>query len=83
MQKLYEQYIKKAKAAYAGKWEKDLPPWMETCIEHQNGGFAPVQAYEEIIKVIALAGAALETYSVIDVSKWRENVESDISKWKE
>jgi len=78
-----EEYIKKAKQAYVGKWDKDLPPWMKTCVEHQNSGFAPVKAYEELIKVMALAGAALETYSAIDPSKWRENAESDALKWKE
>jgi len=78
-----EEYIKKAKTAYAGKWEKDLPPWMVTCIEYEKTGVAPVKAYEEIIKVLALAGAALETYAVIDADKWRENPESDAIKWKE
>lgn len=77
-----EQYVKKAKAAYAGKWEADLPPWLVNCKEHHNGGFAPVKAYEEVIKVMALAGAALESYTVIDPSKWRENAESDAEKWK-
>ena len=79
---IIEQYIKKAKEAYVGKWEKDLPPWLKTCVEHQNGGFAPVKAYEELIKVMALSGAALETYAVIDPNKWRENAESDAEKWK-
>jgi hypothetical protein len=78
-----EKYIEKAKAAYAGKWDKDLPPWMKTCVEYENGGFAPVKAYEELIKVMALAGAALETYTIIDPEKWRENPESDASKWRE
>jgi len=77
-----EQYVQKAKAAYAGKWEKDLPPWLKTCVEYQNGGFAPVKAYEEVIKVMALAGAALETYANIDPKKWRENAKSDVLKWK-
>lgn len=77
-----EEYVKKAKKAYAGKWEKDLPPWLKGCKEHMNGGYAPVKAYEEVIKVMALAGAALETYTAIDPSKWRENAESDAEKWK-
>lgn len=78
-----EEYIKKAKAAYAGKWEKDLPSWLKTCAEHQCNGFAPVKAYEEVIKIMALAGASLETYAAIDPSKWREHAESDALKWKE
>lgn len=78
-----EEYVKKARAAYVGKWDKDLPPWLKTCVEYENNGFAPVEAYEEIIKVMALAGAALETYAIIDPTKWRENLESDVAKWKE
>jgi len=78
-----EKYVKKAKDAYAGKWEKDLPPWLEECREHENGGFAPVKAYEELIKVHALAGAALESYTKIDSSKWREDPEHDALKWKD
>jgi hypothetical protein len=78
-----EQYIAKAKQAYAGRWQKDLPPWMKDCAEAQCNGFAPVKAYEEVIKVMALAGAALETYAAIDPSKWREDAESDVQKWKE
>jgi hypothetical protein len=78
-----EQYIKKAKEAYAGKWDKNLPPWLKACREHQNGGFAPVKAYEELIKVMALAGAALESYTVVDPDKWREDPEHDALKWKE
>jgi hypothetical protein len=78
-----EEYVKKAKKAYAGKWEKELPSWMENCVEHQNGGYAPVKAYEEVIKVMALAGAALETYAKIDPSKWREDAERDVSKWRD
>lgn len=78
-----EQYIEKAKKAYADKWTNELPPWLESTIEHQNGGYAPVKAYEEIIKVLALAGAALETYADINPEKWRENCESDLMKWKD
>jgi hypothetical protein len=78
-----EKYVQKAKAAYSGKWDKELPPWLNDCIEYHNGGVAPVEAYAEIIKVMALAGAALETYAVIDFSKWREHSESDALKWKE
>ena len=78
-----EQYINKAKAAYSGKWDKKLPPWLKTCAEFEKHGTAPVKAYEEIIKVMALAGAALETYTSFDASKWRENSEEDASKWQD
>ena len=77
-----EKYVKRAKEAYGGKWESELPPWLRGCKEHMNGGYAPVKAYEEVIKVMALAGAALEAYTIIDPSKWRENAESDAAKWK-
>jgi len=78
-------YIDKAEKAYAGKWEKELPPWLKTCAEFETEakGAAPVKAYEEVIKIMALAGAALETYTIIDASKWRENPETDAEKWKD
>jgi hypothetical protein len=41
-----------------------------------------VKAYEELIKIMALAGAALETYTDIDPAKWREDLEAHMSKWK-
>lgn len=76
-------YLKKVKAAYTGKWESELPPWLVACREYEQDGTAPVKAYEEIIKIMALAGAALEAYTQIDVSKWRENMEADSLKWKQ
>lgn len=78
-----EEYVKKAKQAYVGKWEEDLPPWLKSCAEFENHRVAPAKAYEEVIKVMALAGAALETYAKIDPKKWRENPELDALKWKE
>jgi len=83
-----KDYVDKAEKAYTGKWEKELPPWLKSCRESElsgspEGGTAPVKAYEEVIKIMALAGAALETYSVIDASKWREDPEKESQKWKE
>jgi len=75
-------YVDKALQAYSGKWQRDLPPWLKGCAEYKNHGVAPVKAYEELIKIRALAGAALETYTDIDVAKWREDPEKDIQKWK-
>jgi len=75
-------YLKKVKASYTGKWESELPPWLITCKEHEQDGNAPVKAYEEIIKIMALAGATLEAYTDIDVSKWREDLEAEMKKWK-
>ena len=77
-----ETYVNKVKAAYTGKWEDELPPWLKTCKEYEQNGNAPVKAYEEIIKIMALAGATLEAYTEIDVSKWREDIEADSQKWK-
>ena len=78
-----QRYVDKAIAAYTGKWERELPPWLTTCKEFENHGVAPVKAYEEVIKIMALAGAALETYTTIDAEKWRENPEEDSKKWKD
>jgi len=75
-------YLKKVKSAYSGKWENELPPWLKSCSEHDSDGNAPVKAYEEIIKIMALAGAALEAYTEVDVSKWREDMEAEMEKWK-
>lgn len=77
-----KNYVDKALQAYSGKWERDLPPWLLNCLEYKNNNVAPVKAYEEVVKIIALAGAALETFSQIDVDKWREIPEKDIEKWK-
>jgi|WetSurSiteA1Bulk_404760.scaffolds.fasta_scaffold00030_41 hypothetical protein len=77
-----EVYLDKAKKAYAGKWTKNLPAWLISCAEG-NDGTAPVKAYEEVVKIMALAGAALETYAEIDPEKWRETAEIDRLKWEE
>lgn len=75
-----EEYLKKAKEGYVGKWGPQLPPWLDTTSEMREGS-APAKAYEELIKVFVLAGAALETYADIDVSEWRKDPEDDIRKW--
>lgn len=77
-----ETYIRKARQAYSGRWENKLPPWLLSCKEFSQGGAAPVKTYEELIKVMALAGAALETYAVIDPYEWRIDYELDGKKWK-
>ena len=74
-------YVDKAIEAYTGKWERELPPWLKSCKELENHGVAPIKAYEEVIKIMALAGAALETYTEIDAEKWRENSDKDSEKW--
>ena len=77
-----KRYVDKAIEAYSGKWERELPPWLDSCKEFDNHGVAPIKAYEEVIKIMALAGAALETYTKINAEKWRENPEEDSKKWK-
>jgi hypothetical protein len=78
-----KRYVDKAIEEYTGKWERELPPWLNSCIEFDNHGVAPVKAYEDVIKIMALAGAALETYAQINAEKWRENPEEDSKKWKD
>lgn len=82
-----KQYVDKALQAYTEKWDTELPPWLEGCremgdCEGTSMGSAPVKAYEEVIKIMALSGAALETYTNLNASKWRENPEVDAQKWK-
>jgi hypothetical protein len=82
-----KQYIDKALEAYTGKWDTELPPWLRGCKEMGDSegtefGSAPVKAYEEVIKIMALSGAALETYTNLDASKWRKNPEEDAQKWR-
>ena len=76
-----EEYLQRAKKAYSGLWQKELPDWLVGCEEMQDGS-APVKVYEELIKVMALAGAALETYSVLDPNQWRTSPEEG-RKWRE
>lgn len=78
-----KKYIDKALDGYTGKWDNELPPWLLNCREFEQDGTAPVKAYEELVKIMALAGAALETYANIDPEKWREDLESHMSKWKD
>jgi hypothetical protein len=75
-----ETYLKRAKESYAESWTQNLPGWLEDCMENSQGT-APVKTYEFIIKIMALAGAALETYAEINPNEWRkENSVKD--KWR-
>lgn len=76
-----EIYLEKAKSAYCEKWTSELPPWLISCKEADEQNTAPVSSYEYLIKVFALAGAALETFAEIDFSRWRE--EGIKKKWIE
>jgi len=78
-------YLDKVEKAYAGVWspKEKFPCWLKNTIESERGGTSPVAAYENLIKLMALTGAALEAYSNIDVSLWRRNPELDSKKWFE
>jgi len=77
-----EETLEKAKSSYANKWENSLPPWLIGCREAKNNTAAPVLTYEYLIKIMALAGAALEAYAVVNVDEWRRLFEVN-PKWQE
>jgi hypothetical protein len=77
-----EEYITKCKHAYSSKWERSLPDWLLECKEISEQGTAPIEVYENLIKIMTLAAAALETYTQIDVEEWRKNLEPK-EKWLE
>lgn len=67
-----DTYITRAKKTYTEKWVKDLPKWMLSSKEDMLNGSTPVETYECLVKIMALAGAALESYVEINPEKWRE-----------
>jgi hypothetical protein len=79
---LIEEYLNKAKKSYSGPWKQELPDWLNNCRENILQGAAPVETYEELIKVFTLAGAALETYAEINLSEWRKDIKEDLKKWE-
>ena len=79
--KTIEEYLSKAKKGYAGKWHEDPPLWLFNSDEMKEGS-APVEAYEQLVKVFALAGAALETFADINPEEWRKDLEEESTKWK-
>ena len=74
-----EEYLEKAKKSYVYEWTDQMPEWLENSREFAELGSAPIKTYEHLIKVFALTGAALETFSSIDVEKWR--IEGVKEKW--
>lgn len=72
---LLKYYVEKAEKAYTGEWSDRLPDWLNNCAEYKLHNSAPVKSYEEIIKIMALAGAALETYCDILPDGWRDYLE--------
>lgn len=82
---LIRTYLDKAEKAYGSKWKYELPDWLLRAKEQGDDDIllskqAPVKTYEELIKVFALSGAALEAFTNIDPDHWREDGVKD--KWK-
>ncbi len=80
---MIEEYLEKAKKAYMSQWKHEMPDWLERVKEQGDTNLtpfpAPVKTYEELIKVFALTGAALEAFTKIDPNHWREDGIKD--KW--
>jgi hypothetical protein len=77
--KFIEHYIEKAGQDYVDKWEFKKPAWFKGSMEYDLQGSAPIRTYEHLIKIMALAGAALEVFAEIDPDFWRE--EGIKTKW--
>jgi len=75
-----QSYLDKCKECYSGKWDITPPNWLLNSEEMKEGS-APVDAYEELIKVFVLAGAALETFTEISPEDWRIDSEEEMKKW--
>jgi hypothetical protein len=80
---LIEKYIQKAKESYNGPWKHNDTAWLESCEELQNNLAAPIETYENLIKIMALTGAALETYAEINPNFWRVNPLAEGARWLE
>ena len=79
---LIKNYLEKAEKYYSGPWSKELPPWLNNCQEFYDEGSAPVETYEELIKIFALTGAALETYAEFNLDEWRKDITEKLKKWE-
>jgi len=75
-----DSYLNKAKKYYTSKWTSILPLWLRQSKESFLQGSCPVATYEELIKIMALAGAALESYTDINLNEWRSGGIKD--KWR-
>jgi hypothetical protein len=65
------RYLDKIEEAYTEGWVEEKPSWLASSEEFNKSGSAPIKSYMELIKLFTLAGAALETYTEIDVKQWR------------
>jgi len=79
---LIKKYLEKAETCYSGPWTKELPSWLNNCQEFYDEGSAPVETYEELIKIFALTGAALETYAEFNLDEWRKDITEKLKKWE-
>ena len=72
---MIEIYLQKAKESYVSKWEYTRPDWLLNAKEcpHGHACLVPSKTYEHLIKVFALSGAALEAFTEIDPTLWRED----------
>ena len=77
-------YLDKVEKGYIGPWvtPEKVPEWLKNCKELREGS-VPVKAYENLIKVFALAGAAIYANADIDPTIWRQDVISEGLKWIE
>jgi len=73
-------YLNKAKTSMCENWTDEIPPWLNHCRELDFQDKAPVATYGYLIKIFALAGAALESFADIDPEFWR--TEGINTKWK-
>ena len=75
-------YLDEAEKGYIGPWvtPDKVPGWLKDCNELKEGS-VPIEAYENLIKVFALAGAALYSNGDYDPEKWRQDIISEGLKW--
>jgi len=66
-------YLDRANESYTKNWIDQLPSWLENCTEMQSQGSAPVMTYNILVEIMTLAGAALETYTNVNVEEWRKD----------
>lgn len=78
-------YLDRIEKSYTGVWspKEKFPDWLKNTVESESGGTAPIEAYENLIKLMSLAGAALEAYVEVNVNSWRKSPELDSKKWRE
>jgi len=74
-------YIDQMVESYTKEWKSidQFPEWLHWSKEIEYGSAtAPVQAYENLVKIFALAGAALETYTLFNIEDWRKEEAGEV-----